>query len=456
MNFYNQVCFAGRTLLSLIAKIVSPGQWNLSILAKQNSVIFLFVISSVYTQNGLAADLTTGSVSTPSSTANLLFRSNFGSGITLGPLYGFSTYGAWQAINGTDKETGYLWPVSALSSNFSGIQLITVDPITPSTIGNYITNEIRSVTGPDGDLVSEIFQQVKIKGVTGTGGSQAPFVINRPWNIGDVNDLYITYWFKYQADLETQLDSVVPSANWRTHFEFKTGGYANTWTGDYRIIINVIKGTDGQLYWVTKGDNVANGPFAPLDYWREENRTVPVPVDKWSKFEVYWHRSSGSDGRYWAAVDGQVIVDHRGPNMGDYNLPITRIIVSNPYSGGHITVDNHLTKLQIWDGFPCGNAVSCYNFDTAPPTAPSSLIAKISKFSTAAGVSLSWNVSTDNVAVAGYNVYRNGTKIAVTTSNKYNDVISGAAKGALYSYTVKAIDAEDNLSAASNAALVTY
>ncbi|QOJ22950.1 MAG: hypothetical protein HRU78_04220 [Gammaproteobacteria bacterium] len=76
-----------------------------------------------------------------------------------------------------------------------------------------------------------------------------------------------------------------------------------------------MKGPDNKLYWTTKGDNVANGPFTPVDYWREENHVVPVPVDKWSKFEVYWHRSSDSDGRYWAAVDGQVIVDHSGPNM---------------------------------------------------------------------------------------------------------------------------------------------
>ena len=388
--------------------------------------------------------------------ANLLFRSNLGSGISLGPLYGFSTYGAWQAINGTDKETGYTWPVSNLGSNFSGIQLITVDPITSSTIGNYISNEIRSVAGPKGTSVNELFQQVKIKGAVGIGGSQAPLVVSRPWNIGDVNDLYITYWFKYPADFADKLDNTVATGNWRVQFEFKTGGYNNTYAGDYRIITNIVKGADGKLYWKTDGDNMANGPWSKVLYWSEENHAVPVPVDTWFKYEVYWHRSSGSDGRFWSAVNGQVIVDYHGPNMGDYNLPITRIMLSNPYSGGYATVESQSTGLQIWNGFPCGTDVSCYNYDTVPPKAPSSLAAKISKYSTAAGVSLSWNVSTDNIAVAGYNVYRNGTKVAVTTTNKYNDVISGSAKGTLYNYTVRAFDAEDNLSVASNTALVTY
>ncbi|NBQ68965.1 MAG: hypothetical protein EBU46_09100, partial [Nitrosomonadaceae bacterium] len=144
------------------------------------------------------------------------------------------------------------------------------------------------------------------------------------------------------------------------------------------------------------------------------------------------------------------------PNMGDYNLPITRIFVSNPYSGGHVSVDNHITGLEIWNGFPCGDGVSCLNFDTVAPTVPTSLVSKLSNYGTAAGVALSWSKSSDNVAVAGYKVYRNGTNIGVTTTPSFKDTIIGSAKGALYSYTIKAFDAAENLSAASAAALVTY
>ncbi|UJP03114.1 MAG: hypothetical protein LZF85_01235, partial [Nitrosomonas sp.] len=153
---------------------------------------------------------------------------------------------------------------------------------------------------------------------------------------------------------------------------------------------------------------------------------------------------------------GEVIADYHGPNMGDYNLPINRIMVNNPYSGGYSTVESHSTGLEIWDGFPCGEGVSCHNFDTVAPTAPASLASKLSNYGTAAGIALSWSKSSDNVAVAGYKVYRNGTNIAVTTANTFNDVITGSAKGTLYSYTVKAIDAAENLSAESTAALVTY
>jgi len=424
-------------------KVASMKQFSTSRMAKLSTRVLLFMLLLI------AAQL--------AHTANLLFKSNFGAGVSLVIPNGFYTNGAWQGLSGTDKETGYSWPIKVLGANFSGIQLITNDPVNSSTIGNYITNEIRQVTGPKGNLVNELFQNVKIKGDLGQADSQAPLLINRPWTIGDVKDLYISYWFKYESDFPSKLTREVPGAAWRQMFAFKTGGHLNVaGAGDYRISVTILKGLDGQLYWQTKGDNVAGAFPTRVDYWAIDNHTVAVPIDKWSKFEVYWHRSSGSDGRFWAAINGEVIADYHGSTMGDYNLPVTRIFPSNAYSGGYATVESHSTGLEIWDSFPCGDGVSCYNFDTTAPTAPTSLMYKISKYSTAAGVALSWKGSSDNVTVAGYNIYRNGTKIGATTTNTFNDVLSGSAKGILYSYIVKAFDAAENLSPESPVALVIY
>ncbi len=394
-----------------------------------------------------------------SQAAKMLFRSNFGPGVSISAPYNYypTGNGAWQQILGADKDTGYGWPITALGSNFSGIQLITIDPINSSTIGNYITNEIKSVIGPKGKSVNELFQNVKIKGAVGQAGSQAPLLIYRPSTIGDVKDLYITYWFRYPADFASKLDSSISSGNWRTQFEFKTGGYGkNDSSGDYRIVTNILKDTDGTLYWLTKGDSLANGPVPNVTYWREENRAIPVPVGEWFKFEVYWHRSSGSDGRFWAAVNGQEIVDYYGPNMGDYDLPITRIMVNNAYSGGYATVESHSTGLEIWDNFPCGAGISCYNFDTVSPSIPGSVAGILRKYSSFASTTLSWKNSSDAVGVAGYAIYRNGIKVGVTTGTSYVDIITGSPKGALYSYTVKAFDAAENFSDSSSIVSVTY
>lgn len=321
-------------------------------IAMPSASMTVFMLSSLIATIGLLAPETHA--------ATLLFKSNFSPGVSLGTPRNFSTRGAWQMITGTDKETGYSWPITALGADFSGVQLIASEAITSSTIGDHITNEIRSVTGPDGKLINALSQNVKIKGSVGISAAQAPLLIRRPFNIGDVTDLYITYWFKYPADLASKLDNKVSNADWRTQFEFKTGGYENTSTGDYRIVTNIKKGIDGKLFWRTKADNVANSPFPKVDYWVEENRVVSVPVGKWFKYEVFWHRSGGSDGRFWAAVNGVVIVDHNGSNMGNYNLPINRIMINNPYTGGYAAVESYTTGLEIWDGFPCGVGVSCY------------------------------------------------------------------------------------------------
>jgi chitodextrinase len=88
--------------------------------------------------------------------------------------------------------------------------------------------------------------------------------------------------------------------------------------------------------------------------------------------------------------------------------------------------------------------------DTTPPSAPSSLSA------TAAGstqVSLSWTGSTDNVGVAGYDIYRNGVAVGSTAATTYSD--TALAASTTYTYYVKARDAAGMVSAASNSASAT-
>lgn len=90
--------------------------------------------------------------------------------------------------------------------------------------------------------------------------------------------------------------------------------------------------------------------------------------------------------------------------------------------------------------------------DTQPPAAPTNLA---SSNITATSFTLSWTASTDNVGVAGYDVYQNGVKINPSniTGTSYN--VSGLTGGTTYSYFVKAKDAAGNQSVASTALDVT-
>lgn len=88
--------------------------------------------------------------------------------------------------------------------------------------------------------------------------------------------------------------------------------------------------------------------------------------------------------------------------------------------------------------------------DTQAPTTPTSLT---SSNVTSNSVDLSWGASTDNIAVTGYRIYKNGTSIGTVTGNSAN--VTGLTPETQYNFYVKAFDAEDNYSSASNTISVT-
>jgi hypothetical protein len=88
--------------------------------------------------------------------------------------------------------------------------------------------------------------------------------------------------------------------------------------------------------------------------------------------------------------------------------------------------------------------------DTQAPTVPTNLSATAVSSS---AINLTWTASTDNVAVTGYQVFRNGTQVSTPATNSYSD--TGLAAATSYSYTVKATDAAGNVSATSSAASAT-
>jgi len=87
--------------------------------------------------------------------------------------------------------------------------------------------------------------------------------------------------------------------------------------------------------------------------------------------------------------------------------------------------------------------------DITPPTPPT-LVASNTTINT---TQLSWSGATDNIAVTSYSIFRNGVLIGTSTTTTFS--VTGLSAATTYSFTVKARDADGNLSIDSNAVSVT-
>ena len=134
---------------------------------------------------------------------------------------------------------------------------------------------------------------------------------------------------------------------------------------------------------------------------------------------------------------------------------ITTVTAASATSGGFSwTVTGPATTQALiratWASSTLVTDTSDVNFtivktDTTPPSTPIGLAATVISSSQ---IDLAWNTSTDDVAVAGYKIFRNGTQVNTSSTPSYSD--TGLAASTSYSYTVSAYDAANNNSPTSS------
>lgn len=271
--------------------------------------------------------------------------------------------GCWQEIAGRDAVTRFSWP-PRLHGGGARLLLIT-DPVAiePASIGKYMFNRIETVTGPHGRPTRVLYQQIT-RNINGQGHMGTSPAQNELQFLprDDARELYVGYWMKLQPDLAERMNNLKPApgvrdgGTWRGIFAFKTGGmFADGRPkndGDYRVEAYVTTYGGGEPYWALLGDNNAGGDHPLVNDWTIVNREVPVPVGKWFHLEMYWKRSNGADGRVRMSVDGEIIAEHRGANLGARQQPINRIIAPLLYAGGTMPIYQWVDDLEIWSGVP--------------------------------------------------------------------------------------------------------
>lgn len=93
---------------------------------------------------------------------------------------------------------------------------------------------------------------------------------------------------------------------------------------------------------------------------------------------------------------------------------------------------------------PSSGPVNLSIADKEPPEMPKNLAGTVEK----ADILLQWTASSDNIGVAGYDIYRNGIRIARVADTQYRD--SKPGNGLAYVYYIRAVDTAGNESAPSN------
>jgi acid phosphatase type 7 len=149
---------------------------------------------------------------------------------------------------------------------------------------------------------------------------------------------------------------------------------------------------------------------------------------------------------YWGVVQAFNDSNWRWPSPEEEKHMLTQWGNSN--QRGYMTfawtwAGNSLSSqpalLDTLKQFNSGGSTSA---DTSPPSAPAGLKVTLA---TATSIAISWTASTDNVAVAGYHVYRDWAAVATTTATSYT--MTGLACGTSYTLSIDAYDAAGNRSA---------
>jgi len=168
------------------------------------------------------------------------------------------------------------------------------------------------------------------------------------------------------------------------------------------------------------------------------------PINGATRYELGMEKQDGSNWQTVAKTPTQLncqsgtcsTAPHSSFRVGDQVIWWVRAFVNGSW--------------QAWSGSHYTTLTNGGGTDTQAPTVPANLH-QVSVTQTRAEIR--WNASTDNRAVTGYRIYRNGSQVGTATGTSYTD--NGVTAGNTYSYRVSALDAAGNQSAQSSTLSVT-
>ena len=198
-------------------------------------------------------------------------------------------------------------------------------------------------------------------------------------------------------------------------------------------------GSSYRYYWTTNFGSVVDGTVTPPPAGTRPTITgfaaYPTLIQRGQATTLSWNVSGATS----------VSIDN---NIGDVSR-VTSVSVAP-----QVTTTYRLTATNASGSVSSAVTVTVQvpTADTQAPSTPATLWALPSNETT---VSLQWSASTDNVAVTGYQLLRNGAVLTAVPANSTTFTDRTAAAGTRYVYSVRAYDAAGNYSGYSPSATVT-
>ena len=185
-----------------------------------------------------------------------------------------------------------------------------------------------------------------------------------------------------------------------------------------------------------------------------EYTTTTPPADTTAPLVTFTSPTNGATVFGTAVTLTAQASDNSGVTRVDFYQGQTLISsdTTSPYSTtwNSTTAPNGTTTLSAKAYDAAGNvgttsvSVGVNNGDTVGPTTPTNIV---TSNITDRSITVSWSTSTDNIAFAGYKLYRDGILIGITPANFYVD--TGLLANSSHTYYVVAYDVTGNVSAHS-------
>ncbi len=281
------------------------------------------------------------------------------------------------------------------------------------------------------------------------GGTSSPYSASINFTTTEVPACAGINSFPYTESFESGLGAWTNATGDDIDWTRDSGGTPSNATGPST-------GQNGSFYLFTEASRNPSPPGSPNKIALLNSPCIDLSVLSGASLEFGYHMYGATMGTMELLIstdDGATYssIWSQGGDLG--NTWNQAALDLSGYAGSVVKLQFKGTTGSNWRSDMAIDNIKIFSStpDNEAPTAPANLV---TSNITSTSITLSWESSTDNVGVTGYEVYQ-GTTLVDTTVDGLISVVSGLAPNTSYTFTVIAKDGAGNSSSSSNTVTAT-